>query len=135
MGMRHRVVVELALSHEEHDLTSLRAETTVMQVRAAEHEEPILAALREVQALGARWTADNGYGGLEQNGVFVDDETFEVPAASRHGPGRVRVTVDLKQIVAGGAADEVAEPFKALNEATRRSQVLASTKTGPYLFC
>ena len=91
-----------------------------MQVGVAKHEELFLAALREVQALGAKWTADDGNGGLDQIGVFVGDGRVDVLAASRHRSGCFRVTLDSKKIVAGGAADEDAEPFKALNEAFGR---------------
>ena len=54
-----------------------------MQVVVAEHEELLLAALRDVQALGSRRTADGNDGGLDQIGVFVDDGRVEVLAAPK----------------------------------------------------
>ena len=78
VGARHRVVVELALCREEHALPPLGAEPAAMEVEVVEHEELFVTALREVQALGPRRTADYGNGRLYGVDVLVSDGRVEV---------------------------------------------------------
>ena len=102
--------------------------------------ELFLSALCEVQALGPRRAAEDGDRWLGRVGVLVGDGRVEVFAAAGHRPGGVRITVDPKEVVTGGALNGVAEPLGTLNgalgrlfgeEANAQEPRLDSTKTRP----
>ena len=112
-GLRHGGdVVELALGHEEHALPTPQAEPAVVEIEVAMREELLLAALGEVWALGA----GPGDGGPGRAHVLVDDSRVEIATPPRRRPRGVGVAVGLEQVVASGAANEVAQPFDALDE-------------------
>ena len=87
--------------------------------------------------------ACHGDGGLDRVHVLADDGQVEIAPPPRHRPRRVRIPVDLGQVVAGRAANGVAQPLDASTSQpadlpwkkwTRRSHVLDSTKTSPNTF-
>ena len=105
-GLRYGVMVKLALGGEEHVFQAFRAEPAAVEVQVAEQGKFLLAALREVRALGAWRAAGHGDGELDRVYVLADESRVEIPAPPRHGLRRIKVAVDLKQVVASGAADE-----------------------------
>ena len=62
LGVRHRVMVELAFGREEHVLPQLEAEPAIMQVEIKQHKEILLSALGEIRALSPGRAAEDREG-------------------------------------------------------------------------